>query len=69
MHLKDEIINNIQKMDIDELIYMKTIIRNIHKKRAQTLKKKPNKELNTIREILKDSNLSGEIESLRNDRI
>jgi uncharacterized radical SAM superfamily Fe-S cluster-containing enzyme len=70
MQLKDEIIKNINNMDIDELMYMKTVIRNINKKnKGKSINNTGGAEMARIREILKNKNLSNEIDLLRKDRI
>jgi hypothetical protein len=70
MLLKDEIIKNINRMDINELLYLKTVIRNINKnKSSDSSKKNSDIEMEVIRKILKNKNLSAEIDSLRKDRI
>ena len=70
MLLKDEIIKNINRMDINELLYLKTVIRNINKnKSSDSSKKNSDIEMEVIRKILKNKNLSAEIDLLRKDRI
>jgi hypothetical protein len=71
MKLKDDIIKNIEKMNVSELLLVKNMILNISKvetKNKAVLKGPKNKEAEKVRMALKGIQLSDDIQFLREDR-